>query len=83
MISSRDLSLIKSLSTDFNLLAKDIMSEDPYCVPWGTSLEDVAFEMSSRKIGSAIVLDKDGCADSIFTSVDGLNALIELVRGDV
>ncbi len=83
MISSRDLLLIKELNRHFDLKARDIMVTDPYCVPAGTSLEDVAFEMSERKIGSVIVVDEMGKADSIFTSVDGLNALVEIVRGDI
>jgi len=83
MISSRDLALVKELNRHFDLTAGDIMASDPFCVPFGTSLEDVAFQMSVRKIGSAIIVDKDGSADSIFTSVDGLNALVEIVRGEV
>ncbi len=82
MISSRDLSLIKELNRHFDLRAEDIMVADPYCVPFGTPIGDVAFEMSERKIGSAIVVDENGNADSIFTSVDALNALVEIVRGD-
>ena len=82
MISIRDLNLLKSLNTHFDLKAGDIMSGEPYCVPRGSSIGDVAFHMSERKIGSAIVVDENGCADSIFTSIDGLNALVEIVRGD-
>ena len=83
MISDRDLSLLDVINHGSDLSAKDIMVQDPYCVQSGTPLEQVAFEMSSKKIGSAIVLNEDGKADSIFTSVDGLNALIEIIRGDL
>lgn len=83
MISERDLSLLDIVNKGSNLHAEDIMTRDPYCVQAGTPLEAVAFEMSKRKIGSAIVIDSNEKADSIFTSVDGLNALIEIIRGDL
>ncbi|MDP7320609.1 MAG: CBS domain-containing protein [Bacteriovoracaceae bacterium] len=83
MISMRDLLLIKSLNVHFDLKAKDIMTPDPYCVRKGASLEEVAFHMSEAKIGSALIVDDQGKADSIFTSVDGLNALVEITRGEI
>ena len=83
IVTDRDISLITGLKFSEDFLASDIMVEDPYCVQSGTSLEEVAFEMSQRKIGSAIVLNPEGKADSIFTSVDGLNAIIEIMRGEV
>ncbi|MFT6633263.1 MAG: acetoin utilization protein AcuB [Bacteriovoracaceae bacterium] len=82
MVSIRDLHLLKSLNTHFDLKAGDIMSANPYCVPRGTSIEDVAFYMSENKIGSAIIVDESGDAESIFTSIDGLNALVEIARGE-
>ena len=82
MISLRDLNLLKSLNKHFELTASDIMSQDPYCVVKGSSIGEVAFHMSERKIGSAIVVNENGEADSIFTSIDGLNALVEIVRGE-
>jgi acetoin utilization protein AcuB len=82
MVSVRDLNLLKSLNHHFQFTAEDIMAEDPYCVPRGSSIENVAFHMSEHKIGSAIIVDENGCAESIFTSIDGLNALVEIVRGE-
>ena len=83
IISSREIKLLKNLNQHFDLKASDVMVQDPFCVPSGTSIGDVAFEMSNQKIGSAIIVDKDGNADCIFTSIDGLNALVEIVRGDL
>lgn len=82
IISARDLRLLKMINTDLHLKAKDLMVENPYCVPVGTSMETAAYEMSNMKIGSALVVDEEGKLDSIFTSVDGLNALVEILRGD-
>jgi len=83
IITSRDISLINSLKYQSDFLVSEVMVQDPYCVLTGTSLEEVAYEMSSRKIGSAIVVNDRGEAESIFTSVDGLNAIIEIIRGEI
>ncbi len=83
IISIRDLEFIKNLNRHFDLKAEDIMTNEPYCIPIGSTLEEVAFHMSEKKIGSAIVLNEAGEADSIFTSIDGLNALVEISRGEL
>ncbi len=83
IISDRDISLIDSLEDLVDLTAGDVMAKNPYCAYTGTPISEVAFEMSSRKIGSALILTKEGNLDGIFTSIDGLNALIEIVRGDI
>lgn len=82
IISDRDISLLDSLEDLSDVSVEDVMVRDPYCAYAGTSIAEVAFEMSSRKIGSALILTKEGDLDGIFTSIDGLNALIEIVRGD-
>lgn len=83
IISAREIKLLKNLDKHFDLRASDIMTEYPYCVPQKTSIEVVAYEMSNKKIGSALVVDDAGKVVSIFTSIDGLNALVEIVRGDI
>jgi acetoin utilization protein AcuB len=83
IISDRDISLLDSLEDLSDLTVGEVMVREPYCAYSGTSISDVAFEMSSRKIGSALILTQEGELDGIFTSIDGLNALIEIVRGDV
>ncbi len=83
IISERDISLLALISDSTTLTAADIMVRDPFCVPLGTPLYKVVFEMSEKKVGSALVVDENGKLDSIFTSIDGLNALLEVLRGDV
>ena len=80
MVSDRD---IANVPEGTNILAADAMSEDIYTVEAGTLLRDVVFEMSTKKIGSAIVHDASDNSISIFTSVDALNALNEILRGDI
>ena len=58
------------------------MKKDPYCASPHARISEVAMEMSSNKYGSAIILDNEG-GIGIFTSIDALNALIEIVRGEV
>lgn len=82
IVSARDLKLLRILNKDLQVKARDIMIEDPYCVQGQISMEEAALEMSRRKIGSALVVDSKGNLDSIFTSIDGLNALVEVLRGD-
>ncbi len=78
LISDRD---IHALSDDKleQIQVKDSMVLDPYTVQATDLLRDVVFEMSSRKVGSALVNDADGRLYGIFTSIDALNSVIELL----
>ncbi len=82
IISDRDMKIAIHIGDGTTLSAADIMTREPYSVSAETPLEEVAFEMSQRKIGSAIVTDDEGRVTGIFTSTDALNALIEVIRGD-
>ena len=62
-------------------LAKDIMHTNIYIVDSSTKLSEVAFNMSKHKYGSALVTSPEGEL-GIFTSIDALNALVEIIRGD-
>lgn len=83
LVSDRDVRVIAGLSLEEKLQvrASDIMAPDPLSVSASTPLDEVAFMMSERKIGSVIVNDEDGRFLGIFTASDALNALIEIVRG--
>ena len=58
------------------------MQKEPYLVSADTKLSEVAFYMSKNKYGSALVMNPDGDL-GIFTSTDALNALVEVLRGDI
>lgn len=83
IVSDRDLKVVTGL--DFKEMAMvraaDIMARDPVTVSAEASLDEVAFEMSKRKIGSVIVNEKNTFL-GIFTVTDALNALIEIARGN-
>jgi acetoin utilization protein AcuB len=82
VISERDL-LRAVRRTETGLIASDIMQPNVYTVQSSDSLGSVAFDMVRQKIGSAIVVGEDNKLVGIFTSTDALNALIELLRGDL
>jgi acetoin utilization protein AcuB len=81
IVSERDLKVVAGLGLKEKTLisAKDIMAREPVTVSSMATLDEVAFEMSTRKIGSVIVNDGDKLL-GIFTVTDALNALIEITR---
>jgi acetoin utilization protein AcuB len=79
VVSQRDLYLAESLagvdpSTD---TVREAMSGEPYAVPPKAPLEEVAATMAERKLGSAIVVDRNAVI-GVFTTVDALRALASL-----
>lgn len=83
LVSDRDVRLAMGLDDGRRqlLTAADIMAGEPVSVAAHRPLEEVAFLMSERKVGSVIVNDADGGLLGIFTATDALNALIEIIRG--
>ena len=84
VVSDRDLRVARGLSAERRnqVMASDIMATDPISVLADTPLDEVAFDMSERKIGSVLVYEESGEYLGIFTVTDALNALIEIVRGE-
>ena len=83
LVSDRDLNLVGFVAGKLSICAQDIMSSDPFMVSPETPIEDVALEMSKRKIGSSIVVSASGEVIGIFTATDALNALVEVLRGEI
>ena len=82
LITDRDLKILGNLNFTDNVTASDIMINNPFSVVAGSSLENVIFDMSERKIGSVLVEDTAGNCVGIFTYIDAMNALIEILRGE-
>lgn len=82
IVSDRDVRVIIGLTAaeKMQVVAADLMSPDLVTVPAGTPLDDVAFLMADKKVGSVIVTDEEGKLFGIFTATDALNALVKLVR---
>ena len=81
VISERDVYYGYRLDPEGKAPVSQVMQSEPYCAPADTKISEVAMAMSANKYGSAIILNEDGSL-GIFTSIDALNALIEVVRGD-
>lgn len=79
IISKRDITAQDPGKDLAHLKVTEIMSEDPFTVRSTDLLKDVVFQMSSRKIGSALVNDENNKLYGIFTSIDALNSIIELM----
>lgn len=85
IISDRNLRFAKTLSDAhrIQITAADIMATDPVMVTSGAMLDEVAFVMSEKKIGSVIIIEEEtGSFIGIFTLTDALNALVEVVRNE-
>lgn len=81
VVSERDLKVVAGLDLKEKSLvqASDIMARDPVTVSAEAPIDEVAYEMSRRKIGSVIVNEGNRFL-GIFTATDALNALIEIAR---
>ncbi|MCC5859057.1 MAG: CBS domain-containing protein [Ectothiorhodospiraceae bacterium] len=84
VISDRDVRIVSGLpeAQKSQVRAGDIMAADPLTVDAATPLDEVAYAMSEKKVGSVIVMDEDSRFLGIFTAIDALNALIEIIRGE-
>lgn len=82
IISDRDIKVLGKFPEWTTFMAQDVMSPNPYMVNPETNMDEVAFQMSTQKIGSALVQDNNGEIVGIFTATDALNALIEVIRGE-
>lgn len=83
IVSDRDLKMVSALNlSEKNLVkASDLMTTDLVTFNSDASLEQVAMEMSDKKIGSVLVRDENDELMGIFTVTDALNALVDILRG--
>jgi acetoin utilization protein AcuB len=80
IVSEREVRLFAALpGIDVSESAIELaMTPDPFSVPMGTPLAQVAAEMAERKIGSALVTDGEKVV-GLFTTTDALKALTRLL----
>ena len=78
VISERELDVIGALPGSKQLSVEDAMVPDVYVTSEDAPLEQVAAEMARLKVGSAVVVKGDDVV-GVFTAVDGLRALAELL----
>lgn len=82
MISDRDVAIVTSLEDiDPELITvDDAMTQDVISVAPDARLVEVARLMAERKTGSVVVVERHGRVVGIFTTVDGMRALAELLE---
>jgi CBS domain-containing protein len=78
IISERDVMTHIGKNWASMVKVDDIMNTDLFSVYRRESLGEVAFQLSTRKLGSALVLDENSEVYGIFTTTDALNALVEI-----
>lgn len=80
ILTDRDIRVIESFKDvdPTKLLVEDAMEQNVYVVEPGAPLDRVAAEMASKKYGSAVVMQNQHVV-GIFTTIDALNALSELL----
>jgi acetoin utilization protein AcuB len=82
ILSDRDISLVEALRDvdPAKVKVEEAMTPILYTVSPDAALEEVAARMAEHKYGSALVV-KDGKVVGVFTAVDALRALSELLHG--
>jgi len=83
ILSERDLHAIQDFSSLKHPIVKNCMEQDVVSVQVGSSLLETTFILSEKKIGSVLVVDSQNKLEGIFTTTDALNALVEIIRGEV
>lgn len=84
ILSDRDLSLVETLRDvdPAKVTVEEAMSQVVYTVAPDAPLDEVAAHMAEHKLGSVVVLT-GGKVSGVFTAVDGLRALAEVLRGSL
>lgn len=80
IITDRDIKFASSFKGASDLLVEDVMTQDPYSTSPEALLEDVVKEMAEHKYGCAIVRQENGKIVGIFTEIDGLRVLSEMLK---
>jgi acetoin utilization protein AcuB len=83
IVSRGDLHLLETIG-EFPLESVEVseaMTEHPYVVRGETPVVDAAAIMAKRKFGCAIVVAEDGRVEGIFTTIDALGVLVDVLRG--
>ncbi|MCB0379208.1 MAG: CBS domain-containing protein [Bdellovibrionales bacterium] len=83
LLSERDVRTYSQAEDFEEIEAKDVMATDLFMATPDTKLYEVALEMSKNKFGCTVITDEDTGFIGIFTATDALNALVEVLRGDL
>ena len=82
IVSDRDLHLIETLpdSDPEQVTVEEAMTEGVYAVGLDDPVDTTAEQMAAHKYGCAIVVNRRGGVEGIFTTIDAMQALAEVLR---
>lgn len=82
IVSQNDLHLIETLqgADPGELTVAEAMTSEVYSVGFDEPVDVVVETMASRKLSSAVVLDRWGAVRGIFTTMDALQVLADVLR---
>lgn len=79
--SERDAYLFERLADlDTDITVEDAMNVDVYAVHRDDAVDGIVETMAEHKYGSVVVMDRRGDVEGIFTTVDGMQVLADLLR---
>lgn len=80
ILTDRDISVASAFQGSAELKVEDVMMPQIYSVTPEAPLNQVVAEMAEHKYGSAVVRQQNGKVVGIFTAVDGLRVLAEVLE---
>lgn len=84
IVSERDVYRLERLQhLERHLTVEDAMTEDVYTTDLEQSLDQVVEAMAEHKYGSAVVMNRCCAVEGIFTTVDGMQVLADVLRRSV
>lgn len=84
IVTERDLHLVETLRDvdPASVKVEEAMTPEPYAISPETSLEWVVSEMAEHKYGAAVVVDGRNKVLGVFTTVDALRSLQDLLADE-
>ncbi|HSD90278.1 MAG TPA: CBS domain-containing protein [Kofleriaceae bacterium] len=82
IVSERDLHLIETLpgSDPEDVTVDEAMIADVYAVSPDEEVDKVIEKMADNKLGSALVVTRNGKVEGIFTTIDALQCFADVLR---
>lgn len=81
ILSERDVDLFDRLRTrDSDVTVEDAMTVDVYVASCDDPVDAVVETMAERKYGCTVVLNRREQVEGIFTTVDGMHVLVEVLQ---
>jgi acetoin utilization protein AcuB len=82
IVSDRDLHLIETLadSDPDEVTVEEAMTDAVYSVGLDDPVDAVAERMAARKYGCALIVNRRGAVEGIFTTIDAMQVLADVLR---